>query len=408
MNAATIRFANPGAQYPGISARKFGSTKTAIIGGGHKIAVFDSSVKGAAALFDLLARLYVNLTLAAAIKKWSGGNNVDSYLAQIKRLSGYGPDTKLTLDFLHNQDKAIALAKAMAHHETGVEYPMSEREWIEAHALAFPPAKVRVNSGTALEIAYSEKGTREVKGSGANPTILRWYVDAGHPEIKSDEVPNCAAAMSSWLKRAGMAHLETLAAIDYCKYGEAVDKDDETQWRVGDIGILWRGKTPADWESHVGFVVSWTDTHVTFLGANQGDEVNETKYARSKLRAIRRPVSGLKPVGETLSESKSLKAMALGFLSLVALGITNAADVVVSTVVNYSNHILAIFEWGLGRGTEVALTAAGKVEPIRDIAVRNDLPFPVWILLFTVGSQLALSFYREFVRKQVRSPVEEI
>ena len=64
---ASLRYNNPGAQYPGPSARRFGSVGTETIGGGHKIAVFDDPVNGAAAQFDLLLRSYAGLPSSPAL-----------------------------------------------------------------------------------------------------------------------------------------------------------------------------------------------------------------------------------------------------------------------------------------------------------------------------------------------------
>ena len=75
---ASIRNNNPGAQYPGASSRKFGALRTNTIGGGHLIAQFPDKVSGAAALFDLLLRLYVGLSLKDALTKWSGGKPINA------------------------------------------------------------------------------------------------------------------------------------------------------------------------------------------------------------------------------------------------------------------------------------------------------------------------------------------
>ncbi len=133
MQPASIRYNNPGAQYPGRSAKKFGSKRTKIIGGGHKIAVFPSKVAGAAALFDLFDRGYAGRTLQSAIAKWSGGNYVQSYLRFIKDKAGLRPSTKISKKFLGDEERAIGLAKAMSWHETGKRYPMTDSEWREAH-----------------------------------------------------------------------------------------------------------------------------------------------------------------------------------------------------------------------------------------------------------------------------------
>ena len=135
--SASIRFNNPGAQYPGPSSEKFGATHTETIGGGHKIAVFPDAESGAAGQFDLLDRAYTGRTLRDAIAKWSGGNHVESYLATIRENTGLSPDTMLTKDMLRDPAIAIPLVRAMARHEAGKEYPMTEAQWRAAHARAF-------------------------------------------------------------------------------------------------------------------------------------------------------------------------------------------------------------------------------------------------------------------------------
>ena len=93
---ASIRNNNPGAQYPGASSRKFGALRTNTIGGGHLIAQFPDKVSGAAALFDLLLRLYVGLSLKDALTKWSGGNGIESYIAIVSKRTGLKSTDKLS------------------------------------------------------------------------------------------------------------------------------------------------------------------------------------------------------------------------------------------------------------------------------------------------------------------------
>ncbi len=133
MVPATIRYNNPGGQYPGRSSKKFGSKGYKRIGGGHKIAVFPSKVAGAAALFDLFDRGYTGRTLASAVRKWSGGNWVRSYLSFLGKKAGLAPSTKISKKFMGDEKRAIGLARAMSWHETGKRYPMTDAEWREAH-----------------------------------------------------------------------------------------------------------------------------------------------------------------------------------------------------------------------------------------------------------------------------------
>lgn len=133
---ASIRYNNPGAMYPGPSSEKFGSVATETIGGGHKIAVFPDAVSGAAAQFDLLATRYTGKTLADAIKKWSGGNDVSTYLGVIQRETGLKPSDVLTPEMMRNPEIAISIAKAMAVQEAGKPFPLSDDQWMQAHTLA--------------------------------------------------------------------------------------------------------------------------------------------------------------------------------------------------------------------------------------------------------------------------------
>jgi hypothetical protein len=141
---ASIRYNNPGAQYPGPSARTYGSTGTEIIGGGHQIAVFPDPVSGAAAQFDLLQRGYSNKSLRDALHKWSGGNNADSYLAHIVRKTGLPAETVISPEFLRSP-QGVALVRSMAEHEAGQPYPMTDQQWAEAQSRVFggvPPTQV--------------------------------------------------------------------------------------------------------------------------------------------------------------------------------------------------------------------------------------------------------------------------
>jgi hypothetical protein len=114
--------------YPGESARKFGSTHTNHIGGGHLIAEFPDAVSGAAAQFDLLnSSHYRNMSVGAAIGKWCGHNDASGYR---NFLQHSGIDLKASVgEVMQDKDKAIALAKTMARVEAGKEYPLGKDQW---------------------------------------------------------------------------------------------------------------------------------------------------------------------------------------------------------------------------------------------------------------------------------------
>lgn len=133
---AAIRFNNPGAMYPGPVSRHFGSLRTETIGGGHKIAVFDTPQQGAAAHFGLLGRSYTGMTLDAAIAKWSGGNSNRAYADYVAKQTGLTRDTVLTREMFRDPRIAIPFARAQATWEAGMPTPITAQQWAEGHALA--------------------------------------------------------------------------------------------------------------------------------------------------------------------------------------------------------------------------------------------------------------------------------
>lgn len=153
MIPASIRNNNPGAIYPGSSAKKFGSTSFEVLkskDGTHKIATFPTSIHGAAALFDLLHNgrapvtktlRYRDQKLRDAIKTWCGDYHLPTYIKVVTAHCDVAVDDVLTTDLLRDPQRAIPLAKAMALQEAGRKYPLEDSEWLEAHELAFSGAE---------------------------------------------------------------------------------------------------------------------------------------------------------------------------------------------------------------------------------------------------------------------------
>lgn len=150
MIPASIRNNNPGAIYPGPSSRRFGGQsveKLTSKDGKHLIATFPTAIHGAAALFHNLMNAkgatgyyYRNRPLSKAIETWCGAIRAQSYLRLIEQQAGFKPTEVLSEDFLRDPEKAVALAKAMARHEAGKDYPLEPNEWLEAHAMSFGDA----------------------------------------------------------------------------------------------------------------------------------------------------------------------------------------------------------------------------------------------------------------------------
>ena len=186
-----------------------------------------------------------------------------------------------------------------------------------------------------LRLARSEIGTKEIKGGKDNPLIVQYFDDVGHGWIDDDETAWCAAFVGSCLERSGFASSKQVNARSYLPWGKKVNAP-----RTGDIVIFWR-ESPTSWKGHVGFYVGEDGPHIDVLGGNQSNEVNITKYSKSRLLGYRRPVTGLSSrtnkwgaVGvagagssaillslqEMLSISTEIKALGATFPSLAILG----------------------------------------------------------------------------------------
>lgn len=122
----------------GKRADKWGATDDLILrdGQNNHIAVFPTVVQGAAAQFDLWRANYTGMTLADAIKKWSGGNSSPAYANFLKTYAGVDQADIITPAFLASP-KGLALIKAQAHWEAGRPFPMTDKEWKTAQAMVF-------------------------------------------------------------------------------------------------------------------------------------------------------------------------------------------------------------------------------------------------------------------------------
>ena len=151
-----------------------------------------------------------------------------------------------------------------------------------------------------MDIAWQQVGTAEVPGAAANPQILDYFREVGHPEITSDETAWCAAGAGYCLSKAGVPldripQHERLRAFAYLALGTPIDAP-----RVGCLAI---------WEHHVGFVAGFTDTHIQLLGANQADAFNVTAFKRASVIGYRWPET-LTPADLDASGSRIAKASA--------------------------------------------------------------------------------------------------
>ena len=130
----------------------------------------------------------------------------------------------------------------------------------------------------ALLIALGEVGQKEITG-GENKRIIEYHSYTSL-KAKEDEIPWCAAFVNWTLAMAGINGTNSAAAKSFLNWGTATDTPSK-----GCIVIFDRGNNPA--QGHVGFYISETPTHIYVLGGNQNDEVNISKYPKSKLKGYR-------------------------------------------------------------------------------------------------------------------------
>lgn len=138
---ASIRYKNPGAMWGGSRANKWGAVDDIVLkdGQSNHIAVFPTTVQGAAAQFDLWRAAYTGLSLQAAIAKWSGGNSSATYMKFLTGKTGIAAGDRITETMLASP-KGLALMKAQAQWEAGRAYPMTDAEWQQAQAMVFKGA----------------------------------------------------------------------------------------------------------------------------------------------------------------------------------------------------------------------------------------------------------------------------
>lgn len=136
-----------------------------------------------------------------------------------------------------------------------------------------------------LKLARKEIGVKEVPGPGNNPVILKYYADAGHPEINADSVHWCAALTGACLERSGVPSSKSLMARSYMQWGKPVAKPFP-----GCIAVFSRGD-PRSASGHVGFYVGENEKGILVLGGNQSDSVSIAVQDRNRLLGYRMPTT---------------------------------------------------------------------------------------------------------------------
>lgn len=411
---ASVRHRNPSAMSLGPAAKRFGATKSTRLndGEGNTIATFPTSVDGAAAMWHLLyTGSYNGMTVWNALYRWGGGEalakrgraelareRTDGYVASIARRSRFRRNDKIAADWLEDPVRAIEWGKAMAWHEAGQEYPMTDEQWAEAHdefmtvlkggRTAIDKVKPFAVTGP-LEYMRDHLGEREIAGGDDNPWIVGCFEEIG-ARYRDDETSWCAASLGRSLKEAGCAYIEGDAgcgARNYINYGHAIDEPEE-----GCVVVFWR-VSPSDWRGHVAFVESFTATTLTIIGGNQSNAVTRMTVprtgSRSQVLGYRRPVPAITPA-VVVAKDESMQRKAVGGLG--------AASAFLWSIWGY---VEAVGQWAgeaIGVLPHVANTASSAVSTGQSLAQSAGVPWPVQLGLFITICALGFGAYSTWRR----------
>jgi uncharacterized protein (TIGR02594 family) len=132
------------------------------------------------------------------------------------------------------------------------------------------------------ELALAERGVKEAEGAADNPKVQAYYRDAGHPEVKHDSVPWCAAFVGAMLTRAGTTPSGELSARSYLAWGKKLAAPQQ-----GCVVVLRRGGS--SWQGHVTFLDREEGNKLVCLGGNQSDRVCFATFPKSKVLGYRWP-----------------------------------------------------------------------------------------------------------------------
>jgi uncharacterized protein (TIGR02594 family) len=194
-----------------------------------------------------------------------------------------------------------------------------------------------------LDLAKAEIGTKEKAGKAINPKIKAYYEEAGHPYIKDDAVPWCAAFVGAMLGRAGLKGTGALTARSYLTWGKPLKKPVP-----GAIMVFKRGNS--EWQGHVAFYVDEDATHYRVLGGNQSNSVSVAKYSKDTLLGIRWP--------STFAKSRTVAAQAV---AATATGVTAAAKTVEAInepLAPVVSQATSVYEWAIYAGLALAFLSA--------------------------------------------------
>ena len=136
-----------------------------------------------------------------------------------------------------------------------------------------------------LTLALSHLGCQELLPSGAlNPVVRAFFrVTTFPPQLINNRTAWCSAFACSMLEEAGYKSTRSAKAKSFLTWGRELVK-----LRRGAVLVFQRGPVQGE-AGHVGFYLGDSGDHLLVLGGNQSNSVGPSRYARSKLLAVRWP-----------------------------------------------------------------------------------------------------------------------
>jgi uncharacterized protein (TIGR02594 family) len=131
--------------------------------------------------------------------------------------------------------------------------------------------------------ALADLGVKEAPGVTDNPRVVAYHkaTDGGDAP---DAIAWCSSFVCYHVEHAGHRSTRSKAARSWVAFGTTLEEP-----RLGAIAVLSRGANPA--LGHVGFWIAGDADVCWLLGGNQSDAVTIAPFLRSRLVAVRWPIT---------------------------------------------------------------------------------------------------------------------
>lgn len=189
---------------------------------------------------------------------------------------------KLVEDGVFGVGTDKALKRFQAVNSLGIDGVAGPKTWsvLTANSPVVKPKPTVVATPNApwMQIAKTEEGQEEIKGSTHNARVLEYHASTTL-KATTDETPWCSSFVNWALNKAGIKGTNSAAAISWVNWGKTIGPTS------GAVAVIYNAKAAnsslSSSGNHVGFLVQETATHYVLLGGNQGDMVKVSFFPKS-------------------------------------------------------------------------------------------------------------------------------